>query len=88
MAFESAGDNVIMRKNHFYAKRLIQEALSGFYAFEDDEIEKDIERLWKKYNIWNFKYPADTRSRIRSELMSKLVLRDKICAVAARMFTS
>lgn len=82
----SAGNNVIMRRNHFYAKRLIQEALSGFYYFEDDDIENDIERLMKKYNIWNFKYPADTRSRIRSELMSKPALRDKICDVAAKMF--
>lgn len=85
MAF-TAGSNVIMRKNHFYAKRLVQEALSGFYAFADDEIENEIERLWKKYRIYNFHYPDTSRSRIRAELMSKPKIREKICDVAAAMF--
>lgn len=77
---------VLSRKNHFFAGRLIQEALSGFYAFESDLVEDEIERLWKKYRIYNFNYPEGIRSRIRAELMSKPKIREAVIKVAKAMY--
>lgn len=75
------------RKKTSLAKKLIQYALSGFYFFEDDEIENLIEKLSIKYKSYNFQYPNDSRSKIRAELMSNLTIRQKITDIARNMFS-
>lgn len=81
-----SNSTLINRKYDFYAKRLIQDALSGFYFFQDDEIENHIEKVLDRYGFYNFEYPENTRSRIRAEIMSKPEIRNKIGKIAAHMF--
>ncbi len=70
------------RKRLGLGKRLLGQALNGFYYFEDDDVENFIDKMDLRF--------AKSRSKRRALIVSSVLgndkIREKVCAEAAYVF--
>jgi hypothetical protein len=71
------------KKRLAYGKRLLAQALNGFYYFDDDAIEDFIDKMDLRFTEAGY---SKKRAMLAAAVLSHDVFREKICDVAAYVF--
>jgi len=74
-------EKLARKKRLAYGKRILAQALNGFYYFDDDEVENFIDKM-------DLKFGTNRRSRrmITGAVLGNQKVRDKICDVGTYIF--